>query len=82
MSGHTERLSKATLTTLARAAKPGDKWQQRKSGRIATVTTYGIDGYGCIGLKHANGRSTTKWLSYFIAEFDPLSDEDRLGSAK
>ena len=73
---HTARLPKADLADLARAAKPGDKWRQRKSGRIATVTTHGTDEYGCIGLKHENGRSTNKWLSYFVAEFEPLSDEE------
>jgi hypothetical protein len=76
---HTERLSKAKLATLARLARPGDRWVQRKSGRVAVVVT-SIDQYSCIGLKHENGRTTSKWLSYFIAEFDPLSDEHDLGS--
>jgi hypothetical protein len=77
LTRHTERLPKATLADMARRAKPGDKWRQRKSGRIAIVTTHGTDQWGCIGLKHANNRTTHKWLSYFVAEFDPVTDEEK-----
>lgn len=56
---------------IAKAAKPGDRWIQIKSGRVTVVQRY-LDGrYNTLELKHENGRVTTKWLSYFAQEFTP-----------
>ena len=58
---------------LAKAAKPGDRWIQIKSGRIAVVVKgCGDSRWGeSLTLKHENGRETSKWYSYFGAEFTP-----------
>lgn len=57
---------------LAKTAKPGDRWIQIKSGRIAVVTKNdGNTAYGSIYLKHENGRTTGKWRHYFGQEFTP-----------
>lgn len=55
---------------LARNIQAGDRWIQIKSGRVA-VALGGLDAGGCIPLRHENGRTTTKWRSYFASEFTP-----------
>jgi len=58
---------------LCKAAKPGDRWIQIKSGRVAVVVKGCSDSRwgNSLTLKHENGRTTTKWYSYFGAEFTP-----------
>jgi hypothetical protein len=57
---------------LGKQAKAGDRWRQIKSGRIAVVVAP-VDDWGCITLKHENGRTTRKWMNYFGQEFEPES---------
>jgi hypothetical protein len=75
-TSHTETASarKVRLLKAARQAKPGDKWRQRKSGRIAEIVP-GPGYQGCVNLKHENGRTTSKWIPYFVAAYDPLTDD-------
>lgn len=55
---------------LAKTAKAGDRWIQIKSGRVAIVVEP-IDTHRCLGLKHENGRTTRKWISYFGSDYTP-----------
>lgn len=58
---------------LAKTAKAGERWIQIKSGRVVEI----VEGCGTtkwgtsLRLKHENGRTTSKWYSYFGQEYTP-----------
>ena len=58
---------------LAKTAKVGERWIQIKSGRVVEIMrACGESGSGyTLQLKHENGRTTSKWYSYFGQEYTP-----------
>lgn len=56
---------------LSVSAKPGDRWLQIKSGRVAIVARNDESHSGSIYLQHENGRTTGKWRQYFGQEYTP-----------
>lgn len=58
--------------------KLGQVWRNKNSGRLVTIIKEPAAAYSSVRLHHNRGRDTSKYIHYFLYDYEPVCPEASL----